>query len=430
MLWPRPTPYAGCYLVVRIDEAKQGRELLRRLIPHVATAADWNAANGKASINVALTYAGLKALSLPQSSLDSFPEEFRQGMAARAESELGDTGESSPRNWEKPFGTSEVHLAVSLVAPEVEKLEEAITTARRNYQDLSGVSVIYRLDAVQLASGRTHFGFRDGIGQPLIQGTGSAGHPGQGPMLDIPKLLLGYADETGQIEPMPQPEILGRNGTFMAFRKLHERVALFRKFLSANSVSAEAEESLAAKIVGRWRSGAPLMLCPERDDPVLGADSERNNDFTYASDPLGLKCPRGAHIRRANPRDSLNNSLTDVTIHRCLRRGTSYGPELPEGLLDDDGIDRGIVFIFVGTNIQRQFEFVKSQWQNDGDFVGLGTEKDALVGANDGTGIYTIPQRPIRRKLTNVPRFTITRGGEYGFVPSLSALSWLASSAP
>lgn len=428
VLWSRPTPYAGCYLVLRIDEAKDGRELLRRMIPHVATAGEWNASAGAATINLALSYEGLKALGVPQSSLDSFPVEFRQGMPARAETELGDTNESAPANWERPFGTSDVHLAVSLVAPDAVRLEEALAAARRGDQDLPGISLIYRLDAAQLASGRTHFGYHDGIGQPLTEGMGWAGYPGQGPALNVSRLLLGYADETGQVPPMPQPDVLGRNGTFLAFRKLHERVALFRQFLRSNSDSTEAEELLAAKIVGRWRSGAPLMLCPERDDPELGNDPERNNNFTYASDPLGLNCPRGAHMRRGNPRDSLYDSLTDVTIHRCLRRGTSYGPELAEGVLEDDGVDRGIVFIFVGASLKRQFEFVKSQWQNDGDFMGLGTEKDALVGANnDGPGTYTIPQRPIRRLLENVPRFTITRGGEYCFVPSLSALRWLAS---
>lgn len=280
VLAPRPTPYAGCYLVLRVDEAHDGRELLRRLIPAVATAARWNAIAGVTTINLALSYQGLKALGVPPGSLDSFPEEFRQGMAARAESVLGDTNESAPAHWERPFGTTDMHVAVSLVAPDAVKLEEAITNARQSYRDLPGISLIYRLDAAQLASGRTHFGYQDGIGQPFIEGTGWGGYPGQGPALNVSRLLLGYRDETGQVPPMPQPAVLGHNGTFLVFRKLHERVALFRRFLRSNSDSAEAEERLAAKIVGRWRSGAPLVLCPERDDPVLGADSKHNNNFT------------------------------------------------------------------------------------------------------------------------------------------------------
>jgi deferrochelatase/peroxidase EfeB len=176
--------------------------------------------------------------------------------------------------------------------------------------------------------------------------------------------------------------------------------------------------------VGRWPSGAPLILAPERDDPALGADDQRNNDFRYQADPKGLICPHGAHARRANPRDS--EIIGDVHLHRMIRRGTNYGPPLPAGVLDDDGADRGIVFVFIGAQLDRQFEFVKTQWLNDGNFTGLDEEKDPLVGDNDGTGIFTIPRRPVRRRLHGVERFVITRGGEYCFLPSLSALRWLA----
>jgi Dyp-type peroxidase family len=224
---------------------------------------------------------------------------------------------------------------------------------------------------------------------------------------------------------MPQPAVLGRNGSFVALRKLHERVAAFRQFLAANAASAADAELLAAKLVGRWPSGAPLALAPERDDPALAADPRRNDDFRYGDDPLGLRCPVGAHVRRANPRDALEGQAVDVAIHRIVRRGGSYGPELPAGTLDD-GADRGIVFIAIGTSLTRQFEFVVSQWLNDGNFVGLGSEKDAIAGVNDGTGTVTIPRRPIRRRLTQVPRFVVTRGGEYCFVPGIKALHWLA----
>lgn len=427
VLWRRPTPYAGRYFLLRIDAAADGCELLRRVLPYVTTEADRKNPDQATTVNLAFTYQGLKALGVPQDSLDSFPLEFQQGMAARAEDVLGEFGESSPTNWEKPFGSPDVHIAINLIAPSAEKLGATMTDAREWLQDLPGVSVIYQLDAEMLPSGREHFGYSDGIGQPLIEGSGDAGYPGQGAALNTNKLLLGYPDESGQVPPMPQPDALGRNGTFLVFRKTYERVAAFRQFLRANADTPEGEEMLAAKLMGRWRSGAPLMLAPERDDPALADDPQRNNDFTYASDPLGLVCPRGAHIRRANPRDSLDNTITDVTLHRCMRRGTSYGPALPEGVLEDDGIDRGIVFIFLGSSIKRQFEFVVSQWQNDGDFVGLGAEKDAIVGNNDGTGAFTIPQRPIRRRLQNINRFTVTRGGEYCFVPSVTALEWLAA---
>ena len=180
-------------------------------------------------------------------------------------------------------------------------------------------------------------------------------------------------------------------------------------------------------MVGRWQSGAPLVRAPERDDPELGADPRRNNDFRYGDDLRGLKCPAGAHARRANPRDALDQeNAVDVRLHRMIRRGTSYGPMLPDGVLDDDGADRGIIFVFAGAHLDRQFEFVKTQWLNDGIFIGAPRQTDPLVGPRDGTGTFTIPRVPIRRRLPDIPPFVTTRGGEYCFAPSVSALRWLA----
>jgi Dyp-type peroxidase family len=228
----------------------------------------------------------------------------------------------------------------------------------------------------------------------------------------------------GGIETL-RPEILGRNGTYVAFRKLHQRVAAFRSYLRKNSTSPDDEDLLAAKIMGRWRSGAPLALCPAHDDPELGADARRNNDFQYQGDDgAGFKTPGGSHIRRTNPR---NASIAGVArIHRMIRRGTAYGPLLPDGVLEDDGADRGLMFAFVGAHLGRQFEFVQSQWINDGIFFG-GDAKDPLVGSNDEPGRLTIPRRPIPRRLKGLPRFVVTRGGEYGFMPGLRALRWLAN---
>jgi deferrochelatase/peroxidase EfeB len=109
-----------------------------------------------------------------------------------------------------------------------------------------------------------------------------------------------------------------------------------------------------------------------------------------------------------------------------IRRGTAYGPPLPEGVLEDDGVDRGLMFAFVGAHIRRQFEFVQSEWINDGVFFGAGHDKDPVVGSiNDGDS-FTVPQRPVRRRLQGIPRFVVTRGGEYCFMPGLKALRWLA----
>jgi deferrochelatase/peroxidase EfeB len=150
-------------------------------------------------------------------------------------------------------------------------------------------------------------------------------------------------------------------------------VAAFRRYLRAQASSPEEEELIAAKMVGRWRSGAPLVLAPDRDEPRLGTDSSRNNAFSYADDMKGLKCPFSAHIRRVNPRDALKDEVVAVNLHHFLRRGTSYGPPLPEGVLEDDGAERGGVFLLIGAHLQRQFEFVQSQWATDGNFISHGT---------------------------------------------------------
>jgi Dyp-type peroxidase family len=426
VLHPRPSPYVGTYLLLRIDDRRAGRELARRLHPVVAASQPGSDPARDAWVTVAFTFQGLRALGVPEPSLDSFAPEFKQGMAARA-AELGDVGESSPSNWEQPLGTPDVHVALAALSPDAGRLAAVVERARRAHQELPGVEVIWRQDCYQLPTGRTSFGFKDGIGQPAVEGSGIPGSNPKERPIKAGEFILGYPDETGSLPPMPAPEVLGRNGTYIVFRKLHTRVAAYRQYLRERATSEAEATRLGAKMVGRWQSGAPLALSPEQDDPQLGSDPGRNNDFGYGDDLRGLKCPAGAHARRANPRDALDHDgSVNVRLHRMIRRGTSYGPMLPEGVLEDDGADRGIVFVFVGTHLKRQFEFVKTQWINDGIFIGAPAEKDPLAGPNDGSGTFTIPERPIRRRLRDLPPFVVTRGGEYCFVPGLRALRWLA----
>jgi len=431
VLHPRPLPYVATYVLLRIDDRRAGYEMLRRLIPDIASAADPMSPDRDAWLSIAFTYQGLKAFGVPRTSLDSFTPEFRQGMAARAE-QLGDVGESSPTLWDKPLGTPDVHVLLTGISPDASRRDDLLERARKASQHMAGIEAIYRQDAYMLPTGREAFGFKDGISNPAVEGSGIPGTNPRELPLNAGEFVLGYLDETGALPPMPQPDVLGRNGTYLAFRKLHQRVAAFRQYLRAQSSSADEEELLAAKMVGRWRSGAPLALSPERDDPVLGADPSRNNDFLYHdADPRGFQCPVGSHIRRANPRDAFKDELIGVNrLHRMIRRGTSYGPPLPVGACKDDGAERGIVFLFVGAHLKRQFEFVQTQWVNGGVFLGAPEEKDPLVGPNDGCGAFTIPRSPVRRRLHGLPRFTVTRGGEYCFVPSLSALRWLSELNP
>jgi Dyp-type peroxidase family len=302
-------------------------------------------------------------------------------------------------------------------------MEALVRLSEDAVRDLSGVVPVWHLDVHVPADGREQFGFHDSISQPAVEGTGILGsNPHQTPF-KAGEFVLGYEDETGSTVAVPQPEVLGRNGTYVAFRKLHQKVAAFRQFLAEQAADRGEQELLAAKMVGRWQSGAPLALSPDKDDPELGADPERNNAFMYGDDPRGLKCPAGSHARRMNARDAVITG--QARLHRMIRRGTNYGPPLPPGVLEDDGADRGIMFAFVGAHLDRQFEFVQRQWLNDGKFIGAPAETDPLIGGFEDRQ-FTIPNRPIRRRVEGIPAFVVNRGGEYCFMPGLRALRWLA----
>ena len=167
MIHQRPASYVGAYLLLRIDDRQAGRKLVERLLPVIESARSSSDPAQHAWVSVAFTYQGLKALGVPQNSLDSFAPEFRQGMAARA-AELGDRGESSPENWETPLGRPEVHIALSCLSPDARRLETALARACRAVEDVAGIEANWRQDCYQLPTGRTSFGFKDGIGQPAV----------------------------------------------------------------------------------------------------------------------------------------------------------------------------------------------------------------------------------------------------------------------
>ena len=197
----------------------------------------------------------------------------------------------------------------------------------------------------------------------------------------------------------------------------------FRDFLRQHGDTPEEQELIAAKLMGRWRSGAPLVLAPDKDDPALGADMQRNNDFNYKEmDPHGYAVPLGSHMRRMNPRDTAHN----MNRRRMIRRGATYGPPLPEGA-PDDGAERGIAAFVICASLIRQFEFAQNVWINDRNFHELGNERDPIIGTQDGTLEFKIPKRPIRKKIVGLPAFTTVRGGAYFFLPGLKALRYLAS---
>jgi Dyp-type peroxidase family len=268
-----------------------------------------------------------------------------------------------------------------------------------------------------------HFGFRDRLSQPVMKGSGEEPTPGSGAALEPGEFILGYPDEDGPVANLPEPEVLSRNGSYMAYRRLQEHVGAFRDHLRENSDSPEGQELLAAKFMGRWRSGAPLVLAPDKDDPELGADPMRNNDYNYKEmDPFGYACPLGSHARRLNPRDTAHN----MNRRRMIRRGATYGPALP-GDAPDDGVDRGIAAFIICADLIRQFEFAQNVWINDKAFHELGNEHDPICGSQDGTLDFTVPKRPIRKVHKGIPAFTTLKGGAYFFLPGMNALRYLAS---
>jgi Dyp-type peroxidase family len=426
ILRPRPAPYFGTHVLLRIEDARAGREFLRRLTPHVDSSAGWWNADD-AWLAAGISHAGLAALGLQEASLQSFPEAFRAGMAARA-AQLGDTGVNDPKQWDLPFGTGDVHIGLSAFSDTKEKWHQILGVARKQFEGFSGVSVLAMQDFGAQPGDLNPLGYKDGIDQPAIEGSGVEPLPGQGRPIKAGEFILGYPGEAGVPLPMPQPDILGRNGTFVGFRKYQSRVGAFNRFLRANGSTEEERELLAAKLVGRWRSGAPLTLAPDVANPALGADPQRNNDFNYARDPRGLQVPLGSHIRRMNPRDTHLSRLTDVNIHRLIRRGTTYGePYDPNALSEeDDKVPRGAYFLFISAKAMATIEFLQQEWINDGNFIGVGGEHDPIIGLQDEGATFTIPREPVRRRLHGIETFNVLRGGEYFFMPSLSALRWLA----
>jgi Dyp-type peroxidase family len=421
----RPEPYYGTHVLLHVEDARAGREFLRDLTPHVASAADWWQA-AEPWIAAGITYSGLVALGVPDNSLESFPEAFRVGMAGRAD-RLGDSGANHPSHWEPEFGTGAVHIGVSVFSDSETSWRRAMETAQRQYEDRPGLTVLTAEDFGAQPGDLNPLGYRDSIGQPAIEGSGVEPLPGQGPAIKAGEFILGYPGEAGVPLPAPQPDVLGRNGTYVGLRKYQSRVGTFNRFLQTNATSPEERELLAAKLVGRWRSGAPLTLAPDRDDPELGSDPRRNNDFAYAADQDGRRVPRGAHMRRMNPRDSEMTVLVDVNLHRIIRRSTTYGaPYDPEALSpQDDETPRGLHFLFISAKAMATLEFLQQEWINNGNFMDLGDERDPNVGLQQDGATFTIPEEPVRRRIHGIQTFNVLRGGEYFFMPSLSALRWL-----
>src|SRR3954469_24324366 len=426
-LLTRTPALAARYEFLSFATAAAGRAWLAGLVDKVGTGRSVGTASPDARwVTIAFTCNGLRALGVDDTALATFPEEFRQGMAARAEI-LGMVGNSSPDRWLGDLASPDLHAIVILFARDAEERDRCERQHREYVSTLAGVNVLSALNLEALPPfdgvAREHFGYRDRLSQPFIAGTGEEPTSGSGPALKPGEFFLGYEDEGGTPPPLPRPALLSRTGSYLAYLRMEEHVAAFREFLRQQADTPDGQELLAAKLMGRWRSGAPLVLCPDKDDPALGGDLQRTNDFLYKeADPYGYRCPIGAHIRRMNLRDTGEN----MQRRRMIRRGGTYGPLLPEGA-PDDGVERGIAAFIGCVSLIRQFEFTMNVWVNDPKFKDLGNERDPIVGTQDGTYDMTIPKRPIKKRIKGLPAFTTIRGGAYFFLPGITGLRYLVS---
>jgi Dyp-type peroxidase family len=444
---------AACYVLLRVTDPAAARSWLASA--PVTPAADRSPGR---VLNVALTAAGLQALGLDGAALAGFSAEFVAGMTEPTSSRvLGDVGANVPTGWRwgGPHNPP-VHMVVLLFAPDDAQLAPI-------RQEMSVAWTAAGLDPIAVLDTADHgdkepFGFRDGISQPIIEGLPKASSVSD--PVRAGEFVLGYPNAYGlytdrPLLPASLPGAgllprdaagsggadLGRNGSYLVFRQLRQDVFGFWRYVM--SVSADPDGSpnptaqvhFAARLVGRWPGGAPLVLSPDRDDPGLATAT----DFGYhAADAAGLRCPIGAHVRRANPRDSLDpNPGTQKSIdinnrHRLLRRGREYGPPAtPEQIAagTDDGAERGLHFVCLSANISRQFEFIQHTWIENPKFAGLYADPDPVVGSRRGpaeSNCFTVPARPVRRRLSGLPQFVTVQGGAYFFLPGLRAIRYLA----
>jgi Dyp-type peroxidase family len=445
---------AASYALLEITDAAAARTWLGTLAGSITSTVNdpTNVAQ-----NIAFAPSALRKLGLAPETLAMFSAEFLDGMpSAHRGRLLGDLDDNAPEHWAwgGPTGAP-VDLILMLYARDEAGLAALATAQAAAFQG-AGLRLTQTLATVDLGD-IEHFGFHDGVSQPIIEGIPKAepaanvikagefllGYPNEYGLYTARPLLPASADPTNMLPRDPAGSgaaDLGRNGTYLVVRTLQQDVRGFRQFLEQTSAAldgggAEARLRLAAKLVGRWPSGAPLVKAPDHDDPALAAF----NDFAYAGDdPDGLRCPIGAHIRRAHPRDSLDPSPgSDRSVavdkrHRLIRRGREYGPPLPPddqaGPADPsvDNAERGLHFLAVNANISRQFEFIQHTWVNNPKFAGLYDDADPLLAAHTPVGgAFTIPAEPVRQRITGLPRFITVRGGAYFFLPGLRAIRYL-----
>jgi Dyp-type peroxidase family len=470
---------SASYALVRVKNAHAAKAWFRAAPVTTAVA---QKPPPKTAMNIAFTAPGLRALGIAESLIAGFSHEFRGGMGQESRArQLGDVGKNAPSNWSwGGFGREPDALVMFFAEP------DQFDSFVKKSQDQNWGAAFDGITSLGTSNldGDEPFGFTDGISQPQIDWEQQLERPctqlDYSNVVALGEFLLGYRNEYGKItdrpllepdaraaglhnaEDAPSKKDLARNGTYLVMRQLEQDVRGFWKFLydQAGGNVAHAEQ-LGSKMVGRTRTGDPLV--PTQAEPIPGIDPSAvtQNQFTYESDPIGARCPFGAHVRRTNPRNSdfparrlsavqkliimlgfgpkgfYDDLTSSVRFHRILRRGREYGPELlPEDALQPpppNESNRGLHFICLNANISRQFEFLQNAWVASTKFSGVTGESDPLLGNRESlpgcpvTGNFTIPgDGTLRRRISGLQQFVIVRGGAYFFLPSLRALRYFA----
>ncbi len=434
------------HVALAVRDRSAATAWLRDVLPtgtspyRIQTAAPWTT-KPDVTVNVAFTFAGLAAMGVAARTLDQFPPDFREGMAARA-TKIGDVAESDPRHWLEPYRSAgTVHLVVTIHAARAADLDPvaaSLPTAAFDRLDSH--------DGAAHAGDLVHFGYRDNISQPRFALT----HPDRRdwdsqPYAHLGMALLGHeTDFEGLYWNVPAH--IGNNGSYNAFRILRQDTVAFDDYLEESARLVESHpcadrllapgdevhfgaevtrheafvEIVAAKLLGRWRNGNSLITDPNWPGPPR--PPEELSRFDYVDDLDGQQCPIGSHVRRNNPRGAKIVQRYASHTRRIIRRGMPYGP------FDGPG-ERGLLGNFIGASLSAQFEALQNDWMNLGlqDPRITGTN-DPVLGANEpSTSVHAIPVGDDVIELRGFPRFVTTRGGAYTFIPSISALEHITS---
>jgi deferrochelatase/peroxidase EfeB len=445
------------YLILEVADPSAARRWLADSVsgrgdgvPQI-TSGNWGANKPDTCFNIGLTYEGLRALGTPSSSLEMFPNEFVEGMTARA-LKLGDVGPGAPENWPAPFNEPKRnHLIATIYAEKVEQLDEVQERALPDREE--AFRLLGTREGCSFPDDVVHFGYRDNIMQPRFEGIHDPKRHADGqPKAPLGTVLLGHPTNLeGLTWEVPQPAALGHNGTFNAFRVLKQDVVGFEEYLDQAAsdlikhpqvdelLCAEAKigqvlstegrrgalrEIVAANLCGRWRDGTPLALSADAPDPKLVKAK-----FDYVGES---RCPYGAHIRRCNPRGGQIVQRVANNSRRLVRRGVPYGPAYDPGKRnrDEPEPERGLLGNFIGASLGAQFEAMSCDWLNLGlQDPRITGSNDPMVGANNpGTSWFDLPLKSGGTiRLRGLPQFVWTRGGAYTFLPSLSAIRFLGS---